>query len=142
MFERGRAQFSLMGGNSYAFDNNYFVLGASASYYVLDGLSVGLSLEKWSGGSPGIAKYAPFVQYVFYQASAIQPYVGGFYRHTTIDGLPNINSLGARVGVNFASRSNSYASAGIVYESYLDCQQTVYRTCSFAYPDLSITFGF
>ena len=49
MFGQGRTQFSVVGGNGYAFDKNYFVLGASVSYNVLDGLGVGLSLEKWSG---------------------------------------------------------------------------------------------
>ena len=45
MFGQGRTQYSLGIGNAYAFDNTYFVIGASASYYVLDGLGVGLSVE-------------------------------------------------------------------------------------------------
>jgi hypothetical protein len=142
MFGQGRTHFSLVGGNGYAFDNNYFVIGASASYYVLDGLGVGFSFEKWSGGNPHITKYAPFAQYVFYQASSMQPYFGGFYRHTTVDGLPDINSVGARAGINIASGSNAYVSAGIVYETYLDCQKTVYRSCRVSYPEVSLTFGF
>ncbi len=142
MFGQGRTSFSLVGGNAYAFDNYYFVIGASASYYVRDGLGVGLSLEKWSGANPAISKYAPFMQYVFYQESSLQPYVGGFYRHTVIEGLPNINSVGGRAGVNFITGSNSFASIGLVYETYLDCQQAVYRSCSSSYPDFSLTFGF
>lgn len=142
IFGQGRTLFSLIAGNGYAFDNNYFVIGASVSYYVLDGLGVGLSLEKWSGNGPNIIKYAPFAQYVFYQASPVQPYVGGFYRHTSVDGLPGINSVGERAGFNIASGSNAYFSAGFVHETYLDCQETVYRACSETYPDLSFTFGF
>jgi hypothetical protein len=142
MFGQGRTHFSLMVGNGYAFDNNYFVIGASASHYVLDGLGVGLSFENWSGGGPGITKYAPFAQYVFYQASSVQPYIGGFYRHTAIDGLPGINSVGGRAGIYIAAGSNAYVSAGFVHESYLDCQESVYRACSETYPDLSFTFGF
>jgi hypothetical protein len=142
MFGQGRTNFSLVGGNAYAFDNNYFVIGASASHYVLDGLGVGLSIEKWSGGKPGITKYSPFAQYVFYQKSSLQPYVGGFYRHTVIDSLPNINSVGGRAGLNFTTGSNSFASIGLVYETYLDCQQAIYRSCSSTYPDFSLTFGF
>jgi hypothetical protein len=142
IFGQGSTQFSLMAGNAYAFDNNYFVIGASASYYVLDGLGVGLSLENWSGGGPGITKYAPFAQYVFYQASSVQPYVGGFYRHTAVSGLPGINSVGARAGIYIASGSHAYFSVGFVHESYLDCQETIYRTCSETYPDLGFTFGF
>lgn len=142
MFGQGRTHFSLVAGNGYAFDNNYFVIGASASYYVLDGLGVGLSFENWSGGDPGITKYAPFAQYVFYQASSVQPYVGGFYRHTAIAGLPGINSAGGRAGIYIASGTNAYVSAGFVHESYLDCQETVYRSCSVTYPDVTLTFGF
>ena len=143
MFAQGRTQFSLMGGNGYAFGNNYFVIGASVSYYVLDGLGVGLSVEKWSRGNPGITKYSPFVQYVFYQSSSsIQPYVGAFYRHTIVDGLPDINSVGERAGINIIAGRNAYASFGFVQEVYLNCQETVYRSCSETYPDLGITFGF
>jgi hypothetical protein len=142
MFGQGHTHFSLGVGNGYAFDNNYFIIGASVSHYVLDGLGVGFSYEKWSGGGPSITKYAPFAQYVFYQASSVQPYVGGFYRHTAIDGLPGINSVGERAGIYISAGSNAYVSAGFVHESYLDCQATVYLTCSETYPDFSFIFGF
>jgi hypothetical protein len=60
MFGKERTQFSLVIGNGYGFDNSYFVGDGSATHYVLDALGVGLSLENWSGGGPGITKYAPF----------------------------------------------------------------------------------
>jgi hypothetical protein len=142
MFGQGRTQYSLGIGNAYAFDNTYFVIGASASYYVLDGLGVGLSLENWSGGDPAITKVSPFAQYVFYQMPKVQPYVGGFYRHTAIAGLPGINSVGTRGGIFIASGSNSSVSVGLVHESYLDCDAAIYRACSATYSDISITFGF
>ena len=142
MFGQGRTQFSLVAGNGHAFDSNYFVFGASASYYVFDGLGIGMAFENWSGGGVGITKYEPFVRYVFYQASSVQPYVGGFYRHTSVAGLPGINSLGARAGIYIAAGPNTAISAGVVRESYLDCQATVYRSCSVTYPDFSIAFGF
>jgi hypothetical protein len=143
MFGQGRTQFSLGGGNGYAFGNNYFVIGASVSYYVLDGLGAGLSVEKWSRGNPGITKYSPFAQYVFYQSSSsVQPYVGIFYRHTAVDGLPDINSVGERAGINIIAGGNAYFSFGFVQEVYLNCQKTVYRTCSETYPDFAVTFGF
>lgn len=142
MFGQGRTQYSLGIGNAYAFDNTYFVIGASASYYVLDGLGVGLSMENWSGGDPAITKVSPFAQYVFYQIPQVQPYVGGFYRHTAVSGLPGINSVGERAGIYIASAPNTYISFGFVHEAYLDCRQTIYRTCSETYPDISFTFGF
>lgn len=142
MFEQGRSQFSLAAGNAYAFDNSYMVIGASAAYYVLDGLGVGLAVESWSGADPAITKVSPFAQYVFYQVSTVQPYVGGFYRHTAIAGLPGLNSAGGRAGIYLVSGSNSSVSAGLVHESYLDCDTAVYRSCSATYSEVSIIFGF
>jgi hypothetical protein len=142
MFGEGRTQFSLVAGNAYAFDYSYFVIGGSVSYYLVDGLGVGLSLENWSGDGPGIAKYSPFVQYVFHQVPVVQPYLGGFYRRTEIEGLPGIASTGARAGVMLATGSNAFVSLGVVYEAYQDCQESVYRVCSETNPEISIVFGF
>lgn len=142
VFGEGSSQFSLEAGNGYAFDNSYFVIGGSASYYVMDGLGVGLSLEKWSGNGPGITKYAPFVQYVFNRASMAKPYAGAFYRQTAIAGLPGLKSIGARAGVLIASGSNSFVSVGVAQESYLDCQVSIYRVCSETHPEIGLIFGF
>lgn len=141
-FEQGRTQFSLVAGNAYAFDNHYLVVGGSASYYMADGLGIGLSLERWSGDGPSIAKYSPFVQYVFHRMPVLQPYLGAFYRHTDIDGLPSIKSSGARVGVLLETGANAYLSIGVVHEAYHDCQETVYRLCSETSPDMALVFGF
>lgn len=142
MFEQGRTHFSLEGGSGYAFDNSYLVVGVGVSHYVLDGLGVGLSVERWSGSDPGIVKYSPFVQYVFNRVSSVQPYVGGFFRHAVIGGLPSINSAGGRAGVHIAAGPDAYMSAGFVYESYLDCQRATYRTCAASYPEIGLIFGF
>lgn len=142
MFGEGRTHFALVAGNGYAFNDNYLVVGVSATYYVRDGLGVGLSVESWSGADPAIIKYSPSVQYVFYQASAVQPYVGGFYRHTAVSGLASIESVGGRAGIYYASGSNAYFSVGMVYESYLDCSTAVYTSCSSTYPDISLAFAF
>jgi len=142
MFGQGRTHFLLEVGNGYAFNNNYLILGAGVNYYVLNGLGVGLSYENWSGSGPGINKISPSVQYVFYQASSIKPYVGMFYRHATVSGLAAINSAGARAGVYIASGSHSAIGIGFVQESYLNCQTAVYARCSESYPEISFTFGF
>lgn len=142
MYREGRSQFSVMAGNAYAFNSNYFVFGASATHYVADGLGVGLSIENWSGGGPGITKYSPFVQYVFIRPYSVLPYVGTFYRHVSIGGLPGINSVGARAGIYMASGPNASVGAGFVHERYLDCQSAVYGACSSTYPDINLTFGF
>lgn len=141
MFGQGSTQFSLIAGSGSALNSNYFVLGAGAGYFVRDGLDIGLSFEKWSG-SPGITKYAPFVQYVFLRDSLVLPYVGGFVRHTSYDGLPGINSLGVRVGIYVPATRNAYLGIGIVQENYLNCREAIYLSCSATYPDLSFVMGF
>ena len=60
----------------------------------------------------------------FYQLGRIKPYVGALYRRTYIDGLPDIDS------------------AGVVYESYVDCTERVYHSCSSTYPEVSFTIAF
>jgi hypothetical protein len=142
IFGQGSTQFSLLAGSGSAFNNNYLIIGAGASYYVLNGVGVGLSYENWSGSSPGINKISPSVQYVFYRATSLQPYVGGFYRHAMISGLSSINSVGVRAGVYFASGPRSILGVGLAYEAYLNCQTAIYSSCSETYPEISIIFGF
>jgi len=142
VFSQGRTHLAVVAGSGYAFDNTYFVLGVGASYYLVDGLSVGLNAESWSGSDPGISKLTPSLQYVFYQVPRVSPYVGVFYRRTYIDKLPNLDSTGGRAGVYVAAGRNAYIGAGVVYESYLDCDKTIYKSCSDTYPEFSITFAF
>jgi hypothetical protein len=142
LFGQGNTHFGLVAGNGYAFDESYFVIGASATYYVIDGLGVGLSIENWSGSSPGMTKYSPYLQYVYYQASKVKPYLGGFYRDTAISGQPSIYSYGSRAGIYVSSGRSAYFGAGFVHESYLDCDTKVYSTCSETYPEISFIFAF
>jgi hypothetical protein len=79
---------------------------------------------------------------VFNHASAAQPFVGGFYRHTSVSGRPSLNSAGVRAGAYIATGSSSAIGLGLVYESYLDCQASVYSSCNESYPEISFTFGF
>jgi len=142
VFSRGRTHVAVVGGTGYAFDDSYIVLGVGASYYVADGLNIGLYAESWTGGDPGIYKVTPSVQYVFYQVPRVSPYVGVFYRRTYIDNLPNLDSAGGRAGAYLGAGRNLYVGAGVVYESYLDCNKTTYISCSDTYPEFSITFAF
>ena len=129
-FGKDSTQFAITAGSGHAFDESYLVLGLGVNYYVIDGLSVGLSFESWSGADPSMYKITPSVQYVFYQVPRLKPYVGGFYRRTNIDGLPDIDSLGARAGVYLTAGRNAYIGIGAVYESYIDCNKAVYHSCS------------
>jgi hypothetical protein len=142
VFSQGRTHLAVVVGSGYAFDDNYTVLGVGASYYLADGLNIGLYAESWTGGDPGIYKITPSVQYVFYQVPHVSPYLGAFYRRTYIDTLSDLNSVGGRAGVYVAAGRNAYFGAGAVYESYLDCNETLYNDCSDTYPEISFTFAF
>lgn len=142
IFDRGSTQISLLAGSGSAFNNNYLVLGAGTTYYVADGIGIGLSYENWSGSSPGISKISPAVQYVFNRQASLWPYMGAFYRHSIVSGLPGIDSVGARAGVYVATGRNSVIGVGLAYESYLSCQTAIYTSCSETYPEIGFLFGF
>lgn len=142
LFSQGRAHFAIVGGSGEAFDQSYFVLGVGARYHLFDGLSIGLHVESWTGGDPGITKITPSVQYVFYQVPRISPYLGVFYRRTQVEDLPDLDSTGGRAGVYLSAGSNAFFGAGVVQETYLDCKDSIYRDCSDTYPEVSFTFIF
>jgi hypothetical protein len=141
-FGKGRTHFVVKGGTGSAFDQNYFVAGLGVSHYVIDGLNVGLFIESWTGSDPSVRKVTPSVQYVLHQVPVAKPYVGVFYRRTYVESLPDINSAGGRAGAYLQAGRNAYLGAGVVYESYLDCNKTVYRECTSTYPEVSFTIAF
>jgi len=141
-FGKGRTHFVATAGTGYAFDESYLVLGLGVSYYVIDGLNVGLFFESWTGSDPKLTKITPSVQYVFYQVQHVKPYVGAFYRRTSIDGLPDIDSVGGRAGAFIQAGRNVYLGLGAVYESYLDCNTSTYRKCDSTYAEITLTFAF
>jgi hypothetical protein len=140
IFLKGSTSISLIVGSGRAFNENYTVIGAGFSYYVIDGLSLGVTAETWSGAEPSINKYSPHVQYVF-QTARIKPYIGAFFRRTSIDGLDNLDSVGYRAGVYFDTRSNIYLSAGVVFEEYQNCNETIFVSCSDSYPEVVLSFA-
>ena len=81
-FGQGRTHVVVSGGTGSAFNQNYLVLGLGLSYYVIDGLNVGIFAESWSGNDPHFYTLTPSVQYVFFQVPKVKPYVGAFYRRT------------------------------------------------------------
>lgn len=141
-FGKGKAHLSFVGGPGYAFDDDYFVLGVGGSYYLAEGLGVGLHLETWLGGSPDIYKLTPGIQYVFPRVPVVSPYVGGFYRRSFIERLPDLDSVGARGGAYLGVGRNALVGAGLVYENYLDCDKATYRSCDDLYPELGFTLTF
>lgn len=141
MFRQGQASFQIEFGSGTAYNNNYTIFGVGASYYVVDGLALGLAYDNWSGSTPGINQITPSVQYVFLDVPRVKPYIGAFYRHSSVSGQPAFNSAGARAGVYIHSGSHSAVGIGLVSEKYLSCQ-TAFGSCSQTYPEISIIFAF
>ena len=141
-FSKGRTHFVASGGTGNAFGESYLVVGLGVHHYLSDGFSVGLSVESWAGSDPGLTKVTPSVQYVFYRNQRLKPYIGGFYRRTYIEDLPDIDSVGGRGGVYFSAGRNAYVGVGAVYENYIDCRNSVYRSCSDTYLEVSFTISF
>ena len=141
-FSAGSTRLSVIIGNGYAFDDTYLVFGVGAAYFVADGLEVGLDFESWTGGNPGITKVSPRLGYVFNTAGALKPYAGVFYRRTMIEGYDDLNSVGGRAGVYLMSGKGVYVGAGVVYESYLSCQTSIYASCNDTYPEIIVAVSF
>jgi len=142
-FSKGKTHFGIFGGSGSAFNESYTVLGGSIRYFFFDGLSLGLAVESWFGGNPDITKVTPSIQYVFYQPSAVKPYVGAFYRRSYIENFEDLESSGARAGVFIASGSNAFIGIGVVYESYISCDEAIYISCDDdTYPEISFSFSF
>ena len=141
-FSKGKTHLVATAGTGYAFDESYLVLGLGASYYLFDGFNVGLFYESWTGSNPKLTKITPSVQYVFYQVQTVKPYVGAFYRRTSISGLDDLDSVGGRAGAYLQVGRNAYLGLGAVYESYIDCNTSTYHKCDSTYGEVSLTFAF
>ena len=139
-FSAGSKSLSIVVGTGTAFNDNYTIIGAGVGYYVVDGLELSLDAEVWTGGDRSIKKVSPGVQYVFASSDELKPYVGAFFKRASIEGFDDLDSVGGRVGAVFSNRSSYYLSAGLVYESYLDCDKSPFVDCNDTYPELSITF--
>jgi hypothetical protein len=141
-FSSGSGRASVLIGNGYAFNESYLIVGVGVGYYFAKGLELGLDAEFWSGSDPGITKISPSLRYVVSTGSALRPYVGVFYRRTLIDNHDDLNSTGGRAGLYLVSGQGSYFGAGVVYEKYLSCDQSVYLSCSDTYPEIIFAIAF
>ena len=141
-FRQGSLRMSLVVGSGTAFERNYTVLGLGAGYYAADGLELGLDFEEWTGNTPRIYRYSPSLLYVVPTGTAIKPYAGAFYRRTIVEGFRDNDAVGARLGLYFLSGRSAYFGAGIAGNLYLNCDRTVYSSCTEAYPELMFAVTF
>lgn len=140
-FDKGKKKISVVVGSGTAFNRNYTVVGVGFDYLVQDGLQLGIDAQAWLGDDPSIYKFSPQASYVFNRNSSLKPYAGAFYRQTVIENLENLASAGYRVGAYFNQGSGYQMAVGYVFESYLDCNETVFSDCSDSYPELVLSFS-
>ncbi len=141
-FSKGSARLSLLVGSNTAFDQDYTVIGIGVGYYVTDGLETGLEAESWQGNSPHIYRISPELRYVLYAVEPIKPYAGIFYRRTFIEGYSDQNETGVRAGGIVPAGKRAFFGAGVVYEKRLNCDRSVYSSCSDVYPELMFAVMF
>lgn len=141
-FSKGNVKTSIAIGGGHSFDDDYFVIGAGVGYYVVDGLEAGLGVDAWLGGDRDIYSVSPELRYVFYDVPKAKPYTGVYYRRTFIEGLDDLDAIGLRGGLYLMRGSGTYLAIGAVYNSYLDCNENVYSTCSEIYPEIVISVVF
>jgi hypothetical protein len=141
-FLQGSPSLTLTLGSAWVGSNDYFIVGAGLGYYALDGLEVGLDGAIWLFDSPTIGTLTPQIKYVVHQLPIIKPYIGSFYRHYFVgDGIEDLDSVGARVGIYIVSGKGAYFGIGGLYEHMLDCNENVLE-CDDWYPEFIVGISF
>jgi hypothetical protein len=140
-FSKGtnRASFTVGWGRS--FGDDYLLLGLGIGRFLRNGLEISLDYQAWVGSDPGVQKLSPSVLYVMTKAPRITPYAGAFYTRTFIQDYDDLSSIGGRAGV-FKGAGRTAVGAGIVYEDYLSCDDSIYGGCSDVYPEVFVSTSF
>jgi hypothetical protein len=140
-FAQGSKHVTATVGAGTSYGGEYLILGLGVGTYVRDGLGAGVDFEGWLLDSPRIYRLSPEIHYVFWNLPGLQPYAGGFYRRTFVDGLDDLDTLGIRGGVMFRGAAY-HLGVGLVWEQNLRCDESVYSSCSATYPEARFTFFF
>ena len=141
VFEKGNTSIGIVAGTSYYYGEQYAVLGVSADYYLVDGLSIGAGYRGWFGGNPRLNQLTIGSSYYIPLSRKFHPYIGGFVRETFVSNDKNYESYGARGGLAIAMSPNSYMSFGYAYEEYGNCSDFL-DNCSSSYPELVFSLAF
>jgi hypothetical protein len=140
-FDRGRFGLSAGAGTTSAFGQRYFAIGAGASYFVLDGVGIGLGAQVQWGDGPTITRTTPELRYVAQPLVGrwpVIPYVAVFYTHWFIgDAFADVDAVGTRGGLLYVSGS-IVLGLGVAYEHLVsECMMD----CSSVYPDITISIA-
>lgn len=119
----------------------YTLAGASANYFVIDNLSVGVDYLGWFGPEPTMDQVTLPLNYYFKIDEDYRPYTGVFFRNTFVSGAyDDFTSYGVRAGVAMMISSRAYLAFGVVQEYY---ESSAWRDeTSQTYPELTFAFSF
>jgi len=140
VFSVGSKNIGINIGTESSFGNNYTVLGANVSYFVVDNLSIGASFQTFLGGDPKINQVTvPVTYHVPIEGTSYRPYLGAFYNQTFIDDpYKDYNIYGGRVGLSLQTSLSSFMSFGWVQEFSNSGDNTQNR----GYPEVSAGLSF
>ena len=138
-FDQGRFGLGAGAGTASVFGQRYYYVGAGATYYVLDGVGVGLSSQVQWGGGPTILRTTPELRDVAQPLVGrwpLIPYVAVFYTHWFVgDGTADVDAIGTRGGLLYVSGS-IILGLGVAYEHLVsECTMD----CSAVYPDFTLS---
>lgn len=139
-FDKDSVTGTLSIGSAQLLNEDYYIIGLGAGYFVTDGLQAGLDVSFWAGGEPSIYEVTPKLSYVFDNVSSVKPYLGVFYNRTIIDNFDDSNSLGYRAGFYSPVGKKSYIGIGAVYSELQDCDDSRFFDCSSTYTEFSFIF--
>jgi hypothetical protein len=145
VFDKGNIAVGILAGGGTITtkegDKSYTLLGGNVDYFFINNLSIGLGYTQWFGSDPNISQVTVPLNYYYPLSEQWKPYVGTFYRHTSI-GTPfkDFNSFGVKAGAVVQISKRAYLGAGWVQEYYDEC--TNFNECSSGYPELTAIFTF
>lgn len=79
---------------------------------------------------------------MLYTIQPVKPYAGLFYRRIFIEDNGDQNDAGVRAGGIVLAGQRAYFGAGVVYDLRLNCDKSIYSSCSEVYPELMFAVMF
>jgi hypothetical protein len=134
-FGKGTRRATFTAGWGRSFGEDYLLLGLGVGYFIRNGVGLNISVERWALNDPGVTKFTPELQIVVPRPRGPRPYLAGFWRRAFVEDADDLSSIGGRVGIYNKIAGRSAAGIGAVYEKYLDCDESVYSSCSQVYPE-------
>jgi hypothetical protein len=141
-FDRGKFGLGFGASEQSVLGYNYLVIGGGVTYFVLDGVELGISaLHEFSSDGPSISRVSPSLRYIAQPLVGkwpVIPYIGAFYAHDFIGGgYADEDSIGGRVGFIFIS-GHAILGLGLAVEHFVSACT---MDCTFEYPDLTVSLA-